>query len=158
MWSRVAGYVLGSALLGSVLVISVISGMSTDGLGSAFASESGDSPPVGHYGCYTAPVMTAVGPGYGGSIFRNRQREGDLWINSDRDYAGPNDKADMGTYVMDGRTLVAKTGAFGPPGPRTRVTYTPARGSNPASLYIVYFDNTDKPTRGTECVWSDALQ
>ena len=122
------------------------------------AAPSEQSPPVGHYGCYSAPVMTSVGPAYGSSIYRNRVREGDVWIDSDHEYAGPNDKADLGTYVMDGRTLLAKTGAFAPPGPKTRVTFTPAHGKAPASLYIVYFDENQKPSRATECVWSDALQ
>lgn len=102
--------------------------------------------------------MTSLGPGYGGTIYRNRVREGDVWIRSDHEYAGPNDKADLGTYVMDGRTVVAKTGAFAPPGPRTRITFTPAQGKAPASLYIVYFDENDKPSRATECAWSDTLQ
>ena len=126
--------------------------------GATTATEARQPPPVGHYGCYSAPVTTPRGPGYGSSIYRNRQREGDVWINSDHEYAGPNDKADVGTYVMDGSTLVAKSGAFAPPGPKTHIRFTPARGKDPASLYIVYFDENDKPSRGTECVWSDPLQ
>lgn len=144
----------------SVLAVSVsaVSGIGAYGAGAAFGPASGQAPPVGHYGCYSAPVTTPRGPGYGSSIYRNRQREGDVWINSDQEYAGPNDKTNLGSYVMDGRTLVAKTGAFAPPGPKTRIIFTPVHGEAPASLYIVYFDDRDKPTRGTECVWSDPLQ
>lgn len=125
--------------------------------GSAPGPGSGQSPPLGHYGCYSAPIRTPFGSGYGNSIYHNRQREGDVWIINNHQYAGPNDKADVGTYVMDGRTLVAKSGAFAPPGPMTRITFTPAHGNDPASLYILSLDSKNNPTRGTECVWSDPL-
>lgn len=138
--------------------MSLVAGTGTFGAGQAVAPGSAESPPVGHYGCYSAPVTTPRGPGYGSSIYRNRQREGDVWIKSDHDYAGPNDKADLGTYEMVGETLVARTGAFAPPGPKTRITFTPAKGKDPALLYIVYFDNEGKPSRAMECAWSDALR
>lgn len=150
------------SLLSSVgvaaVIVSAACGIGAYGAGSAFGSASGQAPPVGHYGCYAAPVPTPGGPGYGSNIYRNRVAEGDVWIDSDHEYAGPNFKNDMGTYVMDGRTLVAKSGAFALPGHKTRITFTPAQGNNKASLYVVYYDDKGQPSRGSECVWSDPLQ
>ncbi len=140
------------------MVVSAASGIGAHGMGSVFAPGSSQPPPVGHYGCYSAPVPTPAGPGYGSNIYRNRVPEGDVWIDSDQEYAGPNFKNDRGTYVMDGKTLVAKSGAFAPPGHKTRITFTPAQGHNKASLYIVYLDDKGQPSRGSECVWSDPLQ
>lgn len=138
------------------LSASAVSGFSGCKLGSAWASASGQTPPVGHYGCYSSPVTTGLGAGYGTTIYRPRQRQGDVWIDSDKQYAGPSDKGVKGAYVMDGRTLVARTGSFAPPGPKTHITYTPGHGKDPAALSIVFLDEDGNPSSGTTCVWSDS--
>jgi len=160
MWIQIAGRHRRLPCLAGVLtaIVSATSAVGAYGAGTAFPSAPGESPPVGHYGCISVPVATPGGPGYGNIIYKNRVPEGDVWIFSDREYAGPNFKNDVGTYVMDGRALVPKSGAFAPPGPKTRVTFTPAQGDDKASLYIVYFDDKDQPSRASECVWSDPMQ
>lgn len=139
----------------SILALSVFacSALSACNSGSILAAGS-PPPPVGHYGCYSAPVMIAIGGAFGTNIHQLGQWQGDVWILNSHQYAGPYHKDDVGNYVMNGDTLVAKTGSYAPPRNSTDITLTPARGSSPASLSIVFLDN-GKPLIGTTCVWKD---
>lgn len=112
------------------------------------------TPPVGHYGCYSAPVMTAIGGAYGANIHQLGQWEGDVWILNSHQYAGPYHKDDVGDYSVKGYTVVAKSGSYAPPRNSTDITFTPAKDKSPATLSIVFLDN-GKPSIGTTCVLQD---
>src|SRR5579875_3858193 len=73
------------------------------------------SPPVGQYGCASAPAVLAGSGAYGVMLHQLGQWQGDIWVLDAHRYAGPYHKDDIGNYRMNGNTMVATSGSYAPP-------------------------------------------
>src|SRR5581483_11859270 len=58
-------------------------------VGLAACAPAAAAPPVGQYGCATAPAVLAGSGAYGAMLHQLGQWEGDIWILDAQRYAGP---------------------------------------------------------------------
>lgn len=117
----------------------------------ARAGGAGGAPPVGQYGCSSAPAVLAGSGAYGAMLHQLGQWQGDIWVLDGHRYAGPYHKDDVGTYRMQGDRLVALSGSYAPPRNDTEIVYAPPAGDHAAALYVAFLDH-GKPLIGLWCV------
>lgn len=110
------------------------------------------SPPVGQYGCASAPAVLAGGGAYGTMLHQLGQWQGDIWILDAHRYAGPYHKEDVGTYRMQGDKFVALSGSYAPQRNKTEIIYAPPQADHKAALHIAFLGDDGRPEIGLWCV------
>ena len=149
------GIVLGQSLLGHLRKFAFLPFICFSLTSGAQATGPGGTPPVGHYSCSSSPIVVTAPGAYGTNITRLGQWQGDIWILDAHRYAGPYHSNDIGSYRMNGNTMVALNGSYAPPRNRTQLTYVAPAGGHPAVIQIVFVEADNKPSTGTTCYWKD---
>ncbi len=107
--------------------------------------------PIGRYTCYSAAAVIANGGAYGTTAIQLGQFGGYIWIFDDHRYAGASHENDGGTYRMNGNTIIALDGPYGPQRNRTQLTYVPKGSFGRPTIHLAFLDDQGKPIAGLGC-------
>ena len=106
--------------------------------------------PIGRYTCSSAAAVIAAGGAFSDAISAVGQFEGYVWIFDDHRYAAPDQTSDAGVYRMQGDTMVAIDGPYGPKRNRTAITYF-AKGLYGRPTIQVGFVDNGKVSSAVDC-------
>ena len=106
--------------------------------------------PIGRYTCSSAAAVIAAGGAFSSAISRVGQFEGYIWIFDDHRYAAPDQPNDAGVYRMQGDTMIAIDGPYGPKRDKTEIAYF-AKGLYGRPTIQVGFVDNGKVSTAVDC-------